>query len=491
MEIKSTEETLFDMCRRLDSGQRIVYTRFGDNDIIMMSGTDLKGNPLGDRTFGGNKTSYSPELSMKLQNTFSQDFMIGLSGDYPVEPGMRDGLFMPFAYKQELVDKVMNLTPRSEFYSPILFQYLMCFNFEAFQMFLDKHIKGKKVLYIGSTKKAYVETILGTKVDVIQTPEKGAFSQYDEIANKCDKVAHTYDIIIPSCGQTSRALTFFLSGVNEYAHIIDMGSIFDIFNSEATRTWIRLMGNTIRSRYGVASNPQWVKSEIQLDNDKKTKYDYLTQSIQMEEKIGQETTHKLDILIPTLYERREGYKQLYRELMAQIDRLHLGNAIKIKTKFTGGDVPIGGLRNDLLINSTAEYVAHFDDDDWPTPYYIESIWKALENDVDCITFKVSVNHVETGNMTAIDYDLNYKEYQNFVHDGVRTLQRPPGHLCVMRKDIALKFPFMVIWGDGGNRKEREDNASDVYQLKEVLDSVLLKTQAKIDKFLYIYNYTQR
>ena len=68
--IKSTEETLFDICRKMDNGERVVYTRFGDNDIMMMSGTDLKGNPLGDKAYGGNRTVYNSHLSTMLRETF-------------------------------------------------------------------------------------------------------------------------------------------------------------------------------------------------------------------------------------------------------------------------------------------------------------------------------------------------------------------------------------------------------------------------------------
>jgi len=225
------------------------FTRYGDNDLMMITGRNSSGGQINrGKAYGGNKTVYSEKLSVELKTAFTikdEGYLKGVSGLWQKEPGMRNGCFAPFPYSGKLIDMIASVTSEQEFLSPVLFQYLFCFQSFIFEQFLE-YIKGD-VLFVGSVPKSHVEKILKTKVKYVTTPRTGAYKKIKTIWNGVEK--NSADIIIPACGQCSRVLAGRLWNSGYNGHVIDMGSIFDVFLMP-TRTWLKLEGAKIRARYG-------------------------------------------------------------------------------------------------------------------------------------------------------------------------------------------------------------------------------------------------
>lgn len=180
---------------------------------------------------------------------------------------------------------------------------------------------------------------------------------------------------------------------------------------------------------------------------------------------------KLSILICTLVERADQLRKLIFELGQQAGPT--AGDVQILFRSDNREMPTGEKRNIMLAEATGEYVAFFDDDDWPEPDYIPSVMKAIESKPDCVGIE------------GIVYFVNTQKKQRFVHSiqccgwytGIDGYYRTPNHLNPIRREIALqvKFnPHLYV-------QEDSDYAERVRPL--------LKTEEYIDH--PIYNYMSR
>lgn len=252
MKILSTTESLIRIIDTISLYERVFFTRYGDNDIMMMSGTDLYGKKLGNKRYGGNRTLWTPELQKEMQESFTikdPRFLKGVSASWDKEPGMRDGLFANFNYKGKLETKIAQFTDEQEFLIPILFHYLITFKPELFDLFINKYVRHHKILFIGSVKKETAEKVLG-KVDYVKTPAHGAYETIDKWwVNVLKALEKEPKVIIPCCGQASRIIQKRLWEMDLNVWSFDLGSMFDPIEDNNSRTCWRMMGARIKQRY--------------------------------------------------------------------------------------------------------------------------------------------------------------------------------------------------------------------------------------------------
>jgi len=255
MKILKTKESLQIISDTIDKGKGCFFTRFGDNDVMMMSGTDTNGNPLAEKKYGGNKTKWSPSLQKELRESFSINddiFLKGLSGAYETEEGMYDGVFKSFGYSEALLSKARCFTEQKEFLNPVMFQYLVTFHPNVIKEFVNKHIKGKNILFISGTPVEWGEYILGEIKYYVKSPSKTAYDKIDEWYRGVEEIIseRNVDVVIPNCGQCSRVIQKRLYKGGYRGISIDMGSVFDCWgNFPITRTWIRKEGHKVRSNF--------------------------------------------------------------------------------------------------------------------------------------------------------------------------------------------------------------------------------------------------
>ena len=246
---KGVVDSFNTLVKTLDNNKRVFFTRFGDADILMMSGKQMKSS--------GNQTTNTPDLTAEMKEAFQIDdprFLKATSTSYPKEPGMQDGLFAPFPYNAELAEivKRYNTSDQTLFENPVMFHYLAVFSPEVFLTFLDKYIRPKRKLFVGACSKENMEKMFG-KIDFyVNTPLQNSYATMhqwypqvlDTVVN--DKI----ELVILASGQSSRALQARLWNIAEtYAldfHSIDIGSVVDAVEGNSTRTWIRLAGDKVR-----------------------------------------------------------------------------------------------------------------------------------------------------------------------------------------------------------------------------------------------------
>lgn len=176
----------------------------------------------------------------------------------------------------------------------------------------------------------------------------------------------------------------------------------------------------------------------------------------------------LSILIPTLHNRRG----LLRTLLAKIGT-HPG--VEVLTYADNGEITTGNKRNKLLEAASGVYSVFIDDDDHITPDYIPLILEAANHNPDVICFKGWMT-VNGANRKDFYFDID-NPYTAAEFEGQQVYLRYPNHLCPIRTTIAksVRFPNKTLGED-------YEWATEIHEKK------LLKTQYKIDEFIYHYQY---
>lgn len=185
---------------------------------------------------------------------------------------------------------------------------------------------------------------------------------------------------------------------------------------------------------------------------------------------------KLSILVPSVSERRNTFLPKCLDMLyGQLESLPIEQQKTVEVLFLidSKERMLGSKRNNLIDIAQGEYISFVDDDDRIEPDYISSLLTGIESNPDVITFLASVSLngepakiCHYSNKYAKDYNTN------------DTYHRLPNHICCVKKEIALKVPFLNI-------KNGEDSAYSK-QLK-----ANLRTQHEINRILYHYDYNEK
>ena len=189
----------------------------------------------------------------------------------------------------------------------------------------------------------------------------------------------------------------------------------------------------------------------------------------------------LSILIPSIPERREQLLsltgKLYRQILALQDtHPSLGSVeliIDDSKKFTDGGLSIGEKRNALLQRASGEYLCFLDDDDEPTPNYIEQLVRMCNEGNDIVTFRCLVKNDHYWSL--IDMSLVNEVNEEVNPNSV--IKRTPWHVCPVKRALIWHIPFTAV-----NHNE------DWSWMAIVLTCI--KTESHTDMILTQYNHSE-
>lgn len=191
---------------------------------------------------------------------------------------------------------------------------------------------------------------------------------------------------------------------------------------------------------------------------------------------------KLSILMLSIPERIESMKAAVQHLQEQADAIGRGKAVEILVLLDNRSKSISEKRNDLLQMARGKYIAFLDDDDAVSKDYMSKILTAIDgNDVDCISFNqwCSLN----GEPMDVEFGIGnphgqlWRDEDGFLGD----IKRPPYHMCLWRRDIAVTEPFNPVYGQNGQSSEDIDWLMRVYPK--------IQTEHHIDDALHGYIYS--
>lgn len=182
----------------------------------------------------------------------------------------------------------------------------------------------------------------------------------------------------------------------------------------------------------------------------------------------------LSILIPSIPSRFESH---LLPLWKYLDRLIN------ESKFIEGDIEvliltdnknrsIGAKRQALLNMAQGQYVSFLDDDDLPSPNYIDrAVSIQMMGLINVITFNqhVSIN----GEMYPLTFKLGHEVNEEPNKEG---FTRPPWHVCFWRRDVVQHCTFPNInygedwaWAEQANKCAKTSYHIDEFMMTYVYD----------------------
>jgi glycosyltransferase involved in cell wall biosynthesis len=166
---------------------------------------------------------------------------------------------------------------------------------------------------------------------------------------------------------------------------------------------------------------------------------------------------KFSILILSIPSRFESLKAAVTHLQEQADATGQGKSVEILVLLDNKSKSISEKRNDLLHMARGKYIAFLDDDDAVNKDYMSKILTAIdENDVDCITFNQWCSL--DGEPMDVEFGIGnphgqlWRDEEGFLGD----IKRPPYHMCVWRREIAVSEAFNPVYGSNGQSSEDID-----------------------------------
>lgn len=187
-------------------------------------------------------------------------------------------------------------------------------------------------------------------------------------------------------------------------------------------------------------------------------------------------TKTLDILIVSIVSRAATFGHQLQRLEKQIARWN--GRVGVLYKIDNGESTIAAKRNALVKESDARYVVFVDDDDFLADDYVESIMSEILGSPDCVCIGMKVL-MANGVWQTNDFSIRHKKKHHegpLDDDSARLYCCPPGHMCAIKREIMLQFPF----------DETMIRGEDTEQALDMARAGALKTERKVDHPIYFY-----
>lgn len=194
---------------------------------------------------------------------------------------------------------------------------------------------------------------------------------------------------------------------------------------------------------------------------------------------------KLAILIPTIEsedptkDRQEMLHKLLTELDKQIVRAKATDDIVIVPYADDGTKTTGAKRNMLLQVGirAAEYVAFFDDDDYPGDTYIKCLMAGINGGFDCCSLR-GVMLTDGENPELFEHSIRYGAWATT--DSHIKYERYPNHLNCIKSSIAKGFKFPEV-----------DHGEDKVFSDAMHQAGVIKSEYYTDDVIYVYQYNTK
>lgn len=235
--IKSTKDTFNEIEESMDKGIKTCYFKLGDQEIMGLSGRDRRGNPIKNRALGHNKSIWDQDMVDKVKAATviqEEGFFVSTVGLHPLEPGMRKGVFFPQP-DSFIPETLVQISNRTEYYNALYFHYYFLFQPKRLDEFLEKHIRPKKVMFVGAVNN--MDKLLGGISVHVKTPARNSCTERDRIMKEIFDNLDGIEVVILCAGQMSRYATAALWKDPRKFHILDLGSMADVFDEKINRRW--------------------------------------------------------------------------------------------------------------------------------------------------------------------------------------------------------------------------------------------------------------
>lgn len=182
---------------------------------------------------------------------------------------------------------------------------------------------------------------------------------------------------------------------------------------------------------------------------------------------------QLSILIPSTHTRWNNFNlKIQEQIFNQYESLSSFDQTKVEILMLVDNKkqPLGHKRSLMVDMAQGKYVVHLDSDDRIAETYLNDLLEATKSDADVITFTAMVS-INGETAKPCYYSKDFKKDYN-TNDAY---YRIPNHIPCVKKEVSLNSSFpSIAYG--------EDSAYSKLLLPH------LKTEHKIDKILYYYDF---
>lgn len=194
---------------------------------------------------------------------------------------------------------------------------------------------------------------------------------------------------------------------------------------------------------------------------------------------------KLSVLMLSIPSRNAQMINLFNKLQDQVAALSERHSVELLVLTDNCSKSIADKRNDLLRASRGKYIAFLDDDDDVSEVYISSLIASMNSSdsPDCITFKQYC--LIDGEAMVVNFGIGHP-HGELVRDqsgSLMDIKRPPYHMCLWRRELALSEQFNSVYGKNGQSTEDIDWLLRLYPK--------IKTEIHIDVVLHYYIYNSK
>jgi hypothetical protein len=238
-------DTMEAIIAALRGRERLAYMRFGDGDVLILNGGS-------DSNQGKSKALMKDHR--KAFSLHGQDVIKALplhSKKFGADEHMGPGEHMwSDDYANQMLMGTFEYFIGSKIWSPVAIHYCMVYRPDLAKLFFAE-IGAHEPIFVGGqhNDSLVLEKLLGSRA-IIKTPSRDAYSEIDRIYGEVISLVETrskdFEVIVFSCGMSSRILIDRLHRLGKNLYLFDLGSILELFRKGTQWLWVKKSGKSLR-----------------------------------------------------------------------------------------------------------------------------------------------------------------------------------------------------------------------------------------------------
>ena len=225
--------------------RRLAYMRFGDGDVLILNGGSDSHQKISTALIKDHRKAFSlhgPDVIKALplhSKKFGADDNMG-----PGEHMWSDD------YANQMLMGTFEYFIGSKIWSPVAIHYCMVYRPDLAKLFFAE-IGAHEPIFVGGqhNDSPVIEKLLGSRA-IVRTPSKDAYCEIDRIYGEITSLAEArnkeFDVIVFSCGMSSRILIDQLHRLGKNLYLFDLGSIVELFRGNSQWLWVKKSGKSLR-----------------------------------------------------------------------------------------------------------------------------------------------------------------------------------------------------------------------------------------------------
>jgi hypothetical protein len=245
VKLVSAVSTMEAIITALRGQRRLAYMRFGDGDVLILNGGSDSHQKISTALIKDHRKAFSlhgPDVIKALplhSKKFGADDNMG-----PGEHMWGDD------FANQMLMGSFEFFIGSQIWSPVAIHYCMVHRQDLAKLFFAE-IGAHEPIFVGGAhnNSIILEQLLGSRA-IIKTPSRDAYSEIDRIYDETISLANArdkeFDVIVFSCGMSSRILIDRIHRLGKNIYLFDLGSIVEVFLGDSKWLWVQKSGKSLR-----------------------------------------------------------------------------------------------------------------------------------------------------------------------------------------------------------------------------------------------------